>query len=281
MGDTSLHRNHGSAPFVSTSGDSALERQPQRYVPSLVTNIKGIFKSERALRISVRVKHWCFYDEAGFPRYRVLRRALGNGSDQLSRPRASVVIAVLFAVVSVLWVDQTSPTILIQGVRVPTAPATATLLLAVVVGSLIGALVGYGLPWCISITRNLRRYRIDRDRDWTPTGHMSGNAVQFCLTREADAMPDPFTKHGRMECIICAPDGSIHVVEDNEMSTRDDNVVLASWFTDAPGIEPLKGMYEVRWYGSKKRGKFHEITRGTYDLQGASGQHVASLDALL
>lgn len=101
--------------------------------------------------------------------------------------------------------------------------------------------------------------------NWLATAGMSGNAVVFWLVRKPDAMPVSFTEHGLMECLIRAPDGETCLLSDSLAPPRmlighGDSSVLALWEKTVPGV------YDVWWYGSRKRGKYYEITRATFDL---------------
>ena len=124
--------------------------------------------------------------------------------------------------------------------------------------------IALGFVMVAAIARHLWCYwRSGRpDENWGTWAYLAVNGACFYLQRKPDAMPVRVQEHGIMEFAVKYPSAAVVRIPDGELLVQSlhGDCLLAMCDGEGPGV------YEVRWYGSRKRGKFYEITRATFVL---------------
>jgi hypothetical protein len=183
-----------------------------------------------------------------FPKGRVIRRAYVKATEVLTSWKGGVALAVCFAVAGAF-------------VPMPSSPTLVERLLSL----LMAAGVALGLALCFTVALSMLAYRRSNHEDdnWYADAMNSGGDGLFILRRRPNGMPASFTEHGILECVVDTPQGTVTIPDRRpQMTGMGDHTVTAR----SPGCAP--GRYEVRWYGSRGRGRgFYEITRGTFSFR--------------
>jgi|GEM_PF-6095537 len=187
-----------------------------------------------------------------------------------------LVIALGGALIGAVLEALNPPTIVPHLHSMPTkAPVSWPLVLAFAVVGGVGALL---LVWVVVWLVQFAAYLRKRGRDeWRTVAHVAGNGIGFYLKRHPDAMPDPLSAHGVIECEIRTPGGNVFQ-RDAEDFGADEKWVYVS------GEPPEYGLYDVRWRGShgsrRDKRKRYEMMRGRSNLsasdEGVSGGVILS-----
>ena len=182
-----------------------------------------------------------------FPRWCVLRRASYEVEDSLASFRATVVVALVFALISAVIPVAAHPTWVEKAEN----------------GFSIAA-VAFGAVWGLLVLWRATKYVRSgyQDKSWAASGIVAGNAIVFSLNRRPDVMPVSVTDHGLMRCVVRNPTGAMRTIGNKDLHSRGDGEAFVIW-----GQPPTPGRYEVRWLGSRsKEDRFYEITRHQLDV---------------
>ncbi len=96
---------------------------------------------------------------------------------------------------------------------------------------------------------------------WDAEAVWAANAVRFDLVPKKERMPTSPLEHGRRECHVKLPDGSVLVLHhDDTFDTYDGRLSVVT------PVALGEGTFLVTWYGSRKLGRFYEITRREFTL---------------
>jgi hypothetical protein len=107
--------------------------------------------------------------------------------------------------------------------------------------------------------------------EWLVTAFVAGNAIKFGLEREPMARPERFDTHLELRCRMTTPDGT-QTIESKPApyaAVRSQGEARLAFVNGAP----VSGLYEVRWYGSQRPGRFYELTCVRFDLDASAMGH--------
>ena len=136
------------------------------------------------------------------------------------------------------------------------------------------AALALGVILAAAFAYHLARYRRSgrRDEHWQAWGFLQDGYAYFLLTVKEDIQTDWLDPVGEVQCVVRLPDGAIHTTPDAELQGGRMSRRIGTGVHDA-----TPGIYEVRWYGSRKKGHYHEITRGRFSLDGENAQRHSPL----
>jgi hypothetical protein len=206
----------------------------------------------------------------GFPRRPVTHRATMRMREIVGRLAVQFVIALGGSLTAAVLTALNPPSIVVHLHPLQTeSPVSWPLVLALaVVGGVAALSAVWGLVWLSQFAVYLRK----RGRDeWRTVAYVSGNGIKFQLERNPEAMPEPLSGHGVIECEVRTL-GERSMMEVNDWGSDGEWVYINR-------TPPECSHYDVRWFGSygsrRTKRKHYELVRSRFDLsasdEGVSG----------